>query len=111
MPEISGQTCSLSQFYGEKLTVLFFWQSGGTMFAEIAAEDALESLAKDYAQPFAEKGVRVIGVNVGDPRQVAEQRITNAEAEFPHKHTETAVKATMAIILFIFSSHDRNHRR
>lgn len=83
LPDTSGQMHSLGEFYGQELTVVFFWQSGDTMFTQMAAEDALESLAKDFAEPMAEQGVRVIGVNVGDSPPVVLERIAKAQAEFP----------------------------
>lgn len=77
LPAIGGDTTPLADAYGEKLTVLFFWNS-----ASIYAMTELEDLTEDVAQPFAEKGVRVIGVNEGDPQDVAAGQVEGVGAKF-----------------------------
>jgi len=60
LSDLAGQVHSLPALYGAKLTVIHLWQSGATAFSAMAAEDALEFLAKDVAEPFAEQGVAVL---------------------------------------------------
>ncbi len=77
LPALGGAPTPLREHYGEKLTVLFFWTS-----KNIYATAELQDLTEDVAAPFAEKGVRVIGVNEGDaPEQVAMQ-LEEAKAKF-----------------------------
>ena len=77
LPALGGAPTPLRKHYGEKLTILFFWTS-----KNIYATTELQDLTEDVAVPFAEKGVRVIGVNEGDaPEQVALQ-LEEAKAKF-----------------------------
>ena len=77
LPAIGGGVTPLADAYGEKLTVLFFWNG-----ASIYAMTELEDLTEDVAQPFAEKGVRVIGVNEGDPPEEAAGQAEGVGAKF-----------------------------
>ena len=84
LSDLAGQVHSLPALYGAKLTVIHLWQSGATAFSAMAAEDALEFLAKDVAEPFAEQGVAVLGVNVGDSAEAAQKHLETAQAKFPN---------------------------
>ena len=61
-----GGKVSLDSLYGEKYMVLFLWSEGGSNYARLAADAALRDLQGDLADPYAGKGVKVIGINVGD---------------------------------------------
>ncbi len=61
--------------YGEKLTVVFFWAEGGSNYARLAADAALHDLQTDIAEPYAAKGVKVLGINVGDKPQSVRQEL------------------------------------
>ena len=79
-----GNRYVLGEMLGERLTVVCFWSVGGSERSRMLAESALADLTVDVAAPYAEKGVRVIGVNVGDgPAEVAEA-VDAAEAGFPN---------------------------
>jgi peroxiredoxin len=77
LPDVGGGMHSLADLYGEKLTVVFFWKR-----SKLYAVAEFEDLDGDIAAPYLEKGVRVIGINVGDsPEQVAAQ-IQRVDAKF-----------------------------
>ncbi len=80
--DFTGQPHPLSKFYGRHLSVVCFWQAGDSRYARTAALDMLEFLTLDVAKPFAERGVEVVGVNVGDPPEVAGKPITESAASF-----------------------------
>lgn len=90
MPEVQladhleGIPRPLDASYGEKLTVVCFWRSGESRLRQEAAVQMLEDLQNDFYLPYRDKGVQVIGINVGDDPQVARQRIAEAEATFPN---------------------------
>jgi peroxiredoxin len=68
----------LSGLYGQRLTVICFWTSQS---AYATAE--LADLTPEVAEPNAEKGLRVIGINEGDSIEVARQEAQHAQAKFP----------------------------
>ena len=80
--DLDGNPQRLGDLFGEKLTVVFFWAAGDSLYSKMAATAALEDLAKDIAEPFSEKGVRVVGVNVRDEPQLAGEHVSQAEATF-----------------------------
>jgi peroxiredoxin len=80
---MDGGRQALSGLFGPRLTVVFFWNVGETLRAQMVAETALGDLARDVAAAYAEKGVRVVGVNVGDAPAAARRLIEAAEADFP----------------------------
>ncbi len=77
LPDLNGNVRSLGELRGEKLTVVFFWNS-----RNIYATTELEDLTDEIAARFAEKGVRVVGINEGDTRQAAVAAVANAGARF-----------------------------
>ena len=66
LPDPAGKLHALDSLYGQKLTVVCFWTIGTTHRSRLVAAAALQDLMKEVAEPFGEKGVRVIGINVGD---------------------------------------------
>ncbi|MBN2476257.1 MAG: TlpA family protein disulfide reductase [Pirellulales bacterium] len=83
LPDTSGQLHKLTDLRGERLTVICFWAGGKPPYGPLRAAGLLEDLQKDYAQPYAEKGLRVIGVNQGDAADAAQQQIQAAGVTFP----------------------------
>ncbi len=84
LPDLTGEPSSLRSLHGERLTVVCFWTDGESEYAKLAAVDMLEFLAKDIAEPFLEKGVRVIGIFEGQSPQIATERLASAGATFPN---------------------------
>ncbi len=76
--DLEGQGKPIQGFFGEKLTVVFFW-SARSMYAP----GALEHLSKEVAGPFGEKGVRVVTVNEGDTPQAVLQMIETLPTPLP----------------------------
>jgi peroxiredoxin len=73
-----GGKVSLENQYGEKYTVLFFWSEAGSNYLRLSADAALQDLQGDVADPYAAKGVKVIGINVGDNPAVVRQELMKA---------------------------------
>jgi hypothetical protein len=61
--DINGKTQSLASLYGKKLTVVCFWTAVDRRTA-LEAADVLRSLTNDIAEPFASKGVQVVGIEL-----------------------------------------------
>ncbi len=78
-----GSNVSMQTQYGEKLTVLFFWSKGGSNYAQLIANSALQDLQLDVAEPYSPKGVKVIGVFVGAKPQTAGQEFEKSGTKFP----------------------------
>ena len=84
LPDLTGTIQSVRGLAGQKLTVVFFWTRGTSELSPIAARNALEDLQKDVFEPYREKGVQVIGINVGDTAEIAGQLIREANVTFPN---------------------------
>ena len=78
LPDLSGKKLALRSLYGKKLTVVVFWT--GT---SIYALQELQDLQTDVAKPYADKGVRVVGVHEGEDAKAARESLETAEATFP----------------------------
>lgn len=70
-----GRRISVQSQYGEKFTVLFFWSEGGSNYARLTADSALKDIQDDLIEPYAGKGLKVIGVNVGDKPPLVRQQL------------------------------------
>ena len=77
LANLEGKRVALRSFFGKKLTVVLFWQS-----ENMYATQALEYLELDVAKPFAEKGVRVVGVSVKDSSEAARKAVQQAGAKY-----------------------------
>jgi peroxiredoxin len=73
-----GGKVSLESQYGEKYIVVFLWSEGGSNYTRLAADAALRDLQGDLAGPYAGKGVKVIGINVGDRPAAVRQELVKA---------------------------------
>ena len=82
LTDLAGETQSLGELLGEKLTVVFFWTSGSSEFSGMAAQRALEDLQKDIYEPYAEKGVQVLAVNEGETADDVQKMVDGAGATF-----------------------------
>ncbi len=76
--DLNGTVHALRRLYGEKLTVVFFWSGQGP-----SAIQELADLGTDIAEPYAEKGVRVVAVNVRDTDEDVRKSIDLAGATIP----------------------------
>ena len=78
LQDLNGKHVELHSLLGEKLSVICFWNGSQT-----SGLQAIQELGKYVAVPYAENGVAVIGINVGDTPQVAKEKAALAKAEFP----------------------------
>jgi peroxiredoxin len=83
LPDPAGKMQALDSLYGPKLTVVCFWTIGATPRARLVAAEALHDLVKAIVEPFGEKGVQVVGINVGDKAE-AVQQLGPAGTTFPN---------------------------
>jgi len=77
LPALDGTVTPLRDEYGRKLTVILFWTA-----TSIYATAELEDLTEDVAMPFADKGVRVIGINEGDTAEEAAKQVEQLGVKF-----------------------------
>lgn len=85
LPDAAGKMHALESLYGEKLTVVCLWTIGTSRRSQrvdIAAQP-LRDLMKEVVEPFGPKGVRVIGINVGDKSAAVEKKVSQAGVQFP----------------------------
>jgi len=78
LPDLEGKTQPLGSLYGEKLTVVCFWTG-----ASIYSLEALSDLNADVAKPFADKGVRAVGISVRDTAETAKEKLKLADVSLP----------------------------
>ena len=71
-----GEPVPLLDHFGEKLTVVLFWSG-----ANIYSVEALQVLAAEVGEPFAEQGVSLVAVNVGETAEAASEHLDQAGAE------------------------------
>jgi peroxiredoxin len=85
LPEVSLTTGKdtqqpLSELYGKKATVVFFWNSDN-----IYSLQELRDLDRDLVARYGKLGVAVIGINVGQSISEAQRAIAAAGAKFPQR--------------------------
>jgi len=83
LPALDGQSYQLGALRGGQVTIVCFWTSGTTPYGRLRTVGMLEDLARDYGEPFAEKGVRVIGIYEGDAAELARREVEEAKVQFP----------------------------
>lgn len=83
LPDFANLAHPLQSFFGERLTILCLWTNGKPPYGPERAAGLLEDLGKDYAKPFADQGLRVLGINVGDTKEAAGQTVIDAGSHFP----------------------------
>jgi peroxiredoxin len=74
-----GRVVESKSLLGPKLTVICFWGSGS-----MSSLQELDELQKYVAAPYADKGVRVIGVNEKDAPDGVAKSLEMAGAKFPN---------------------------
>ena len=84
MPELTleasdGDKTSLADHYGETLTVVFFWTAN-----RYQARDQLLDMDPDIVRPFSNRGVRVVGIVVGDPTPETKRLLSDSRVTFPN---------------------------
>jgi hypothetical protein len=82
--DAEGGNVNLQNQFGEKLTVVFFWEEGRSHRAQLVAGSALSDFQADITEPYAKKGVKVIGINVGDNPQSVHQELSKIGIQIPY---------------------------
>jgi hypothetical protein len=83
LPDLQGKDQPLKQLYGKRLTFVCLWTAGDTQKSKSKAQETLDSLAMDLAEPFAKQGVAVIAIDEGDKSETVSQMTDLAAAKFP----------------------------
>ena len=84
LPELTleasdGDRTSLVDHYGETLTVVFFWTAD-----RYQARDQLRDMDPEILRPFSNRGVRVVGIVVGDPTPETKRWLSDSRVTFPN---------------------------
>ena len=83
LADLEGKPHSLESLYGQKLTVVCFWTVGKTRRAQLVAAGALQDLMKHVVEPFSDKGVGVVGINVQGTAEAVRQEAEQVGVKFP----------------------------
>ena len=78
LPDPDGKLQSLASLRGKKLTVLFFWTADNPY-----SLGEVEDLNDDVARAYADRGVKVIGVDHGDIPEKVRQKVKELAVVFP----------------------------
>jgi len=78
LPDLEDQRRPLSDLYGKRATVVFFWTGGDTPEGAREAISTLQKLKGDYSHPSLKKAVRIITVNEGDDPRAVRVQLSNA---------------------------------
>jgi peroxiredoxin len=79
LPKVEGGNASLASLMGKKATVVVFWKGDRRM-----AREQLADMGPDVVEPFADKGVEVIGIAVDELANNAQATLQKAKATFPN---------------------------
>ena len=80
LPKVGDNALAkLADLSGEKATVIVFWKGDRRM-----AREQLADIGPDVVEPFADKGVAVVGIAVDETAQNAQSTLQKAEANFPN---------------------------
>jgi peroxiredoxin len=79
LPKLGGDNAAtkLAESYGKKATVIIFWRGDRRM-----AREQLADMEPDVLEPFADKGVAVIGIAVEESAQNTQAALQKAKASF-----------------------------
>jgi len=75
--DLQGKRVPLDSLLGKKLTVVLFWNSDN-----LYATQALEYAGLEVAEPYAKKGVAVIGIAVKDTPEAARKAVAEAGVKY-----------------------------
>lgn len=78
LPTPAGEEQSLAELFGEKLTLVVFWN--GT---EPTALEQLADLARYHQPRFGDQGLAIVAIDTGDSTQLAGELAKQAGAAFP----------------------------
>jgi len=75
---LQGEPVALRSLWGQKVTVLVFWNS-----QTLSGLEELQDLAKDLLPTYQEKGLRAVGINVGEEAEAAQKALPPAASTLP----------------------------
>ena len=75
---LQGESVARRSLWGQKLTVLVFWNS-----QTLSGLEELQDLAKDMLPAYQEKGLRVVAVNVAEEASSAQKALPTAASGLP----------------------------
>jgi peroxiredoxin len=78
LPAPDGTNVPLKSLFGQKATVLFFCNSKNEY-----SMGELADLTAMVVEPYSERGIRVVGIDVGDTPEVVAQQIEALGVKFP----------------------------
>ena len=78
LPDLEGKTHTIEEMSGAELAVVFFWNS-----ENLYALQELQDLQIDVYEPFKDKGVQVVGINVKDTAETVKEQVEPAGATYP----------------------------
>jgi hypothetical protein len=81
--DLQGKTHDFESLPNRKLTVVCFWTIGASRQAQMRSEEMLRDLAREIAAPFADKGVGVVEINVGDSPENVGKYLSQTGANVP----------------------------
>lgn len=78
LSDLAGQKQEFAKLLGKQLTVVVFWRAGSPVSLEEVAD-----VERMILRRFGRQGLAVVGVNVGDERQLAAELAKQAGASYP----------------------------
>jgi hypothetical protein len=76
LPDLDGKAVPLRPLFGAKATVILFWSTANRLSAQ-----ALRRLGVDVAEPFGDKGVRVVAIGVKDKPEAVRKSVDEMGAK------------------------------
>jgi peroxiredoxin len=77
LPDLDGKTHRLKELYGQKLTVVLFWNAENPY-----ALQELGDLQLDVFVPYGQKGVHIIAIDEKDSAETVRKKLVDAGAKF-----------------------------
>jgi hypothetical protein len=75
---VGNEAVALDSLYGESLTVVFFWTSG----PRASTEELFGDMQKDVLERYASKGLKIVGIKVGDKPENMKEIMQKSGAKF-----------------------------
>jgi len=76
--DLDGSTTTLADYYGQRVTIVIFWTTDHAY-----AQQEFREVQRDYVDAYKNRGVNVIGVNVGQSANAIRKEVEAAKATFP----------------------------
>ena len=76
--DLDGSTTTLADHYGQRVTIVIFWTTDHAY-----AQQEFREVQRDYVDAYKNRGVNVIGVNVGESANAIRKEVEAAKATFP----------------------------